>query len=127
MAFGSISAEQREADRILTELLNRRDQGTLRERPTKQSLGDWIEEWLTRWCIDVADRTRNDYREILERYLWPDKQDHLHSDKAGKAALVGNRRPPRTSARTSDRLTTIAKLGRSSLSLAKSHSIFPRS
>ena len=105
----TVKGTKREADRVLTELLNRRDQGTLRERPTRQSLGEWIEEWLTRWCIDVSDRTRNDYRAIFERYLWPDKPNHLHPDKAAKVELTGNRRPPRDSARASDQLVTIAK------------------
>jgi hypothetical protein len=32
----------------------------------------------------VSDRTRNDYRAIFERYLWPDKPNHLHPDTAGE-------------------------------------------
>src|SRR3954470_13887768 len=57
-----VRGPKREADKLLTDLLNRRDLGTLREKPTRQTLGQWVEEWLSRWCIDVADRTRNDYR-----------------------------------------------------------------
>jgi integrase len=105
----TVRGPKREADKLLTELLNRRDQGTLREKPTKQTLGQWVEEWLTRWCIDVSDRTRNDYRAIFERYLWPDRPNHLHPDKAAKVEQAETRRPPRNSARTDDGLTIIAK------------------
>lgn len=104
-----VRGPKREADKLLTHLLNRRDQGTLREKPTKQTLGQWVEEWINRWCIDVSDRTRNDYRAIFERYLWPDKQHHLHPDKAARAEEIAKRRPRRDSARTDDRLTMIAK------------------
>jgi hypothetical protein len=45
--------------------------------------------------------------------LWPDQQNHLHPDKAAKVEQElkqGRKRPsPRTSARTDDRLTIIAK------------------
>jgi integrase len=56
-----------------------------------------------------VDRTRNDYRAIFERYLWPDKPNHLHPDKAAKIEQTGNRRPPRDSARANERLVMIAK------------------
>jgi integrase len=104
-----VRGPKREADRLLTELLNRRDQGTLREKPTRQTLGQWIEEWIERWCIDVSDRTHNDYRAIFERYLWPDQQHHLHPDKAARADDIAKRRPRRNSARADDKVTMIAK------------------
>lgn len=39
---------------------------------TRQSLGIWIDEWLKVWCHGIAERTREDYRRILKRYLPPD-------------------------------------------------------
>ncbi|MGI8518094.1 MAG: tyrosine-type recombinase/integrase [Acidimicrobiia bacterium] len=74
-----------DAERTLTQLLGSRDDG-LRQRPTRVTLGAWVEEWVDKWSVGGSDRTRNDYRAIFERYLWPDELHRLHPDKAAKAA-----------------------------------------
>ncbi len=65
--------------------------------------------------VEGSDRTRNDYRAILERYLWPDELHYLHPDKAAKAKLraaeQGERwkAPPPRRARADERLVQAAR------------------
>jgi integrase len=87
-----------DAERVLTHLLGRRDDG-LRQRPTRITLGGWVEEYLEKWSVEGSDRTRNDYRGLFERFLWPDELHHLHPDKAAKVArrqggCCGGKTPP---------------------------------
>ena len=60
-----------DADRRLTELLKRADDG-LPAAYTAQRLGDWIEEWLLSWRSNASPRTREDYRRVFGRYLPPE-------------------------------------------------------
>jgi integrase len=57
-----------EAQRTLNALLKRKDDG-LEVALTRQSLGAWIDEWLTVWCKRISVRTRTDYEAVLKRYL----------------------------------------------------------
>jgi integrase len=57
-----------EAQRTLNALLKRKDDG-LEVALTRQSLGAWIEEWLTVWCKRISVRTCTDYEAALKRYL----------------------------------------------------------
>lgn len=59
-----------EAKRKLTELLKRADDG-LAAVPAHQTLGEWLVEWLTIWCVDVSERTRRDYEQNVRRYVPP--------------------------------------------------------
>lgn len=57
-----------EAERQLTALLRKLDGGE--SLPiSKQTLGAWLEEWLSSWCNDVAPQTRSDYRRKLALYV----------------------------------------------------------
>lgn len=60
-----------DADRLLTSLLSKKDAG-LPLALTKDSVGEWVEEWLTTWCGHISDRTRLGYRALLDRYLPPE-------------------------------------------------------
>lgn len=65
-----IRGTKQDADKALTRLTREADEG-LAVRTSRQSLGEWLKEWLDAWCNDVRDRTREDYRWILSRYLPP--------------------------------------------------------
>lgn len=60
-----------EAQRQLNAAIKRKDDG-VEVLLTRQSLGAWSDEWLTVWCHGIAERTREDYRRILKRYLPPE-------------------------------------------------------
>lgn len=57
-----------EAERRLTGLLKRGDDGTP-IRFSTQSLGQWIDEWLADWCGGLSERTCREYRDVALRYL----------------------------------------------------------
>jgi integrase len=57
-----------EAQRYLNAALRRKDDG-FEVILTRQSLGVWIEEWLTTWCSGLSPRTKSDYDRLLRRYL----------------------------------------------------------
>jgi integrase len=63
-----VHGTKRDADRCLTELLKRRDDG-VPVAYSQQRLGEWIEEWLTTWRNNISERTRGDYQRIFRRYL----------------------------------------------------------
>jgi integrase len=102
-----------DATKALTALLKLKDDGV----PTgvsRQTLGQWIEEYVSVWHVDVADRTRNDTRALFERYLWPDTPHHLSADKVKAVADTSadegeENRPVRHSSRKDDRLVKIAQ------------------
>lgn len=65
-----IHGTKHDADRLLTKLTRDADEG-LAVRASRQSLGEWLSEWLDAWCNDVRERTSRDYRWIISRYVPP--------------------------------------------------------
>ena len=63
-----VRGAKQDADRMLTKLTREADEG-LSVRTSRQSLGEWLTEWLDAWCNDVRERTRRDYRWLLDRYV----------------------------------------------------------
>jgi integrase len=63
-----VHGTKRDADRCLTELLKRKDDG-IPVAYSQQRLGEWIEEWLSTWRNNISDRTRSDYERVFRRYL----------------------------------------------------------
>ena len=63
-----VHGTKRDADRCLTELLKRRDDG-VPVAYSQQRLGEWINEWLSTWRNNISERTRSDYQRIFRRYL----------------------------------------------------------
>lgn len=63
-----IKGTKRDAERFLTEHLRRKDEG----QPvalSRQPLEGWLHEWLTIWCNNVSDRTKQDYTNLVRRYI----------------------------------------------------------
>jgi hypothetical protein len=108
----TIRGTKGDASKALTTLLKLKDDGTPIS-VNRQTLGEWIEEFIKEWHVDVADRTRNDTRAIFERYLWPDKPHHLFPDKQNKEDQPAQKELKKTKARRSsrkdDRLVKIAQ------------------
>lgn len=67
----TVRGTKKDAERALTSLLKKKDEGVLIE-VTRDTLGQWAEEWLTTWCNHLAPRTRSYYRDLLERQLTPE-------------------------------------------------------
>jgi len=63
-----VHGTKRDADRCLTDLLKRKDDGTP-VAYSQQRLGEWIEEWLSTWRNNISERTRGDYQRVFRRYL----------------------------------------------------------
>lgn len=64
----TLQGSKAEAQRYLNAALRRKDDG-FEVVLTRQSLGAWIEEWLTTWCSSLSPRTKSDYDRLLKRYL----------------------------------------------------------
>lgn len=64
----TVRGSKAKAQRYLNAAIRRKDDG-LEVVLTKQSLGEWVEEWLGTWCSSISARTRSDYQRILRRYL----------------------------------------------------------
>ena len=64
----TVQGTRREAERALTVLLKKKDEGLQPER-FKKSVGEWVDECLTTHCQRASERTRYGYRAVLERYL----------------------------------------------------------
>ena len=66
-----INGSKADADRYLTKLLNRKDDG-LPAALSRQRFGAWLEEWLDKWCNHLSPRTHSDYRSAIKRHVTPE-------------------------------------------------------
>ena len=74
----TVPGTRRDAERALTVLLKKKDDGQQPER-FKKSVGEWVEECITTHCHRASERTRYGYQAVLERYLKP--ETHLWGKK----------------------------------------------
>jgi len=63
-----IEGQKKDAQRHLTSLLKRRDDG-LSAALSRQTFGEWAEEWLKNWASNKGPRTRSDSEKLLGRLL----------------------------------------------------------
>ncbi len=64
----TVHGTKADAERVLTELLQRSDSGgTL--AASRQKLGDWLAEWLGQWTRDIRERTRLDYESLIRIHV----------------------------------------------------------
>ena len=61
-----VIGKKADAQRHLASVLQQADQG-VKAVLTRQTLGEWTQEWLTKWCVSVAPRTKADYASLLAR------------------------------------------------------------
>jgi integrase len=67
--YATVHAGKREAQRKLTELLDKANKGTLLE-PSKETLADYLERWLRDWAaINVSPKTGERYGQLLRSYV----------------------------------------------------------
>lgn len=57
-----------DAERVLTDLLQRSDAGGVLTA-SRQKLGDWLNEWLAQWTRDIRLRTRLDYESLTRLHV----------------------------------------------------------
>jgi integrase len=74
----TVQGTRRDAERALTVLLKKKDEGLQPER-FKKSVGERVEECITIHCQRASERTRYGYQAVLERYLKP--ETHLWGKK----------------------------------------------
>src|SRR5688500_569241 len=63
-----VRGTKRDADRCMTDLLKRKDDG-VPVAYSNQRLGEWFKEWLTTWRNNISERTRGDYERVFKRYV----------------------------------------------------------
>lgn len=63
-----VSGTKSEAQRQLTALLKSADDGQPAAL-TRQTVDEWLSEWVETWCKDITDRTRRDYADNVRRYV----------------------------------------------------------
>lgn len=63
-----VVGRKQDAQRHLTSLLKRRDDG-LSAVMSRQTFGEWADEWLKDWVANKGPRTRSDSERLLERLL----------------------------------------------------------
>src|SRR5687768_5309181 len=61
---------RKDAERALTELVGRAQKGTYLE-PTKQTVGEYLSEWLVAAKVDLRPSTRPAYEIAVEKHLVP--------------------------------------------------------
>jgi integrase len=66
----TIKGTKRDAERKMTELQRSIDQGSYKA-PSKQTVGQFLNEWLDRTGHTIGVRTRGRYESIIKRYLLP--------------------------------------------------------
>lgn len=67
--YATVHGGKREAQRKLTELLDKANKGTLLE-PSKETLADYLERWLRDWAaINVSPKTGERYGQLLRSYV----------------------------------------------------------
>ena len=67
----TVHGKKSDADRALTRMLSRKDEGLVTVR-TRETLDEWSRSWLSTHCTTAGERTRWDYEQILRRYLTPE-------------------------------------------------------
>ena len=83
-----VYGSKRDAEAVLTEMLQRKNQGRLSPR-THLKLSDLVEEWAKKKAREVSPRTMSSYRKSLDSYILP---------------TLGNRRLDRLTLRDIDNL-----------------------
>lgn len=63
-----VRGTKRDADRCMTDLIKRKDDG-VPVAYSNQRLGEWFNEWLTTWRNNISERTRGDYERVFKRYV----------------------------------------------------------
>ena len=63
-----VEGKKQDAQRYLTSLLKRRDDG-LSAVVSRQTFGEWADEWLKNWASNKGPRTRSDSEKLLDRLL----------------------------------------------------------
>ncbi|CCQ96582.1 Integrase family protein [[Clostridium] ultunense Esp] len=72
----TIHGNKKDAEKYLNSVLRERDLGTFVE-PTKKTVRAYLEEWLEQAAKKrVSERTYQDYRGLLERYVYPVIGEH---------------------------------------------------
>jgi integrase len=74
----TVQGTRRDAERALTVLLKKKDDGIQPEQ-CRKSVGEWVVECTKTHCQRASERTRIGYRTVLERYLKP--ESHLWGKK----------------------------------------------
>ncbi len=64
----TVHGTKSDAERTLTELLQRSDAGGV-VTASRQKLGDWLREWLDQWTRDIRERTRLDYEALVRLHV----------------------------------------------------------
>lgn len=65
------AATQKDCRKKLTEILKTVDDGTYRKAPKRFTLAEWLEEWLTVYCVTLKPSTVTGYRNKIDRYIVP--------------------------------------------------------
>lgn len=64
----TVQGTKTDAERVLTEILQRSDAGGA-VTASRQRLGDWLHEWLEQWTRDIRQRTRLDYESLIRLHV----------------------------------------------------------
>jgi integrase len=66
------TTRKKEAEQVLTAMLRKLDMGEMLIEPVRQTLQEYLEHWLeTAAKPRLTRRTFNDYRSLMERYVYP--------------------------------------------------------